>query len=373
MKKLPYKVLIASSLLTVATANIVAPTAAFASEIGKVEKEKEENSELAANETKMTETLEKAGVFAKSMNEYSHMLIHNPNVNFEGIEIHGHADLPASITKDQVNARKNAVYWDNQVKRTLLDTLNNITTYDITFQNYYDTLIEAVDTGDTDVLKEGIIDLQDDIKKNQQAAAKLIDELTTFKEKVGTDARSFKANKDMLHTVLTNQTTGIDDDEKRLQDVLDKVNHFKRVQTAGIVTVSIPGISMIAGGIMLIVSITQLKQLEPLLEQLRQTVDYKKTLNRVVTVAYNSVDEMHKAISDAVDALEYMSTQWHDLDSQYSGVLKSIDAASGKVTANKFAFLKPKLNEAKDNWATLHKDAATLKEGIKELKLEPTQ
>lgn len=374
MKKLPYKVLIASSLLAAVTVNCIAPTAAFASEVGQVEKEKGEQSDLAANETNMTKTLEKAAIFAKSMNEYSHMLIHNPDVNFEGIDIHGHSELPGEIKQNQVNAREHAVYWDTKLKRTLLDTLNNITTYDITFQNYYDTLIEAVNTEDKDILKEGIMDLQDDIKKNKQDADKLIEELKTFKQQVGNDSRVFKSNKDTLHTVLKSQTEGLDDDEKRLQDVLEKVNQFKRMETAGIIIVSIPTFpTIIAGGTMLIVSGKQLKELEPLLQQLRQTVDYKTTLDRVVTVAYDSVDQMHKTISAAVDTLEYMSTQWNDLDSQYTGVLKSIDAASEKVMANKFAFLKPKLNEAKQNWATLHKDATILKEGIKELKLEPVQ
>ncbi|MEX0416771.1 HBL/NHE enterotoxin family protein [Bacillus sp. C30] len=374
MKTLPYKILIASSLLTVATANVIAPTAAFAREVGQVANENAENPDFAANNDAMKATLEKAGLFAQAMNEYSHMLIHNPDVNFEGIEIHGHTELPGKIKQDQVNARENAKYWDTKLKRTLLDNLNNITTYDLTFQNYYDDLVEAANMGDKDLLKEGITDLQEDIQKNKQAATKLIKELKTFKQHVGDDSRTFKANKDTLHMVLNSQTEGLDDDEKRLQTVLDKINHFKRVETAGIIVVSIPTIpTMIAGSTMLIVSGKQLKELEPLLIQLRQTVDYKKTLNRVVTVAYNNVDEMHKAISDAVDALEYMSTQWDDLDSQYAGVLKFIDKASTKDPTKSLNLLVKQLKNAKDSWATLHKDAATLKEGIKELKLEPVQ
>ena len=80
---------------------------------------------------------------------------------------------------------------------------------------------------------------------------------------------------------------------------------------------------------------------------------------------------MHKALDDAINHLTYMSTQWHDLDSQYSGVLGHIDTAAQKADQNKFKFLKPNLNAAKDSWKTLHTDALTLKEGIKELKVEP--
>lgn len=374
MKTLPYKILIASSLLTVATTNMIAPTAAFAMEEGQVANEKDENPDFAANNDTMKATLDNAAKFAQAMNEYSHMLIHNPDVNFEGINIQGHTELPGKIKQDQVNARDHAKYWDTKLKRTLLDTLNNITTYDLAFQNYYDDLVEAANMGDKDLLKEGITDLQEDIQKNKQDATKLIEELKTFKQHVGDDSRTFKANKDTLHTVLNSQTEGLDDDEKRLQDVLDKITHFKHVETAGIIVVSIPTIpTMIAGSTMLIVAGKQLKELEPLLLQLRQTVDYKKTLNRVVTVAYNNVDEMYKAISDAVDALEYMSTQWDDLDSQYASVLKFIDKASTKDPTKSLNLLVKQLKNAKDSWTTLHKDASTLKKGIAELKLEPVQ
>ena len=99
----------------------------------------------------------------------------------------------------------------------------------------------------------------------------------------------------------------------------------------------------IIGGIIVGVARDNLGKLEPLLAELRQTVDYKVTLNRVVGVAYSNINEMHKALDDAINALTYMSTQWHDLDSQYSGVLGHIENAQ-KADQNKFKFLKPNLN-----------------------------
>ena len=50
-------------------------------------------------------------------------------------------------------------------KKQLLDTLTGIVEYDTTFDNYYDTLVEAINEGDADTLKEGITDLQGEIKK----------------------------------------------------------------------------------------------------------------------------------------------------------------------------------------------------------------
>ena len=113
MIKIPYKLLAVSTLLTITTANVVSPVTTFASEI---EQTNNGDTALSANEARMKETLQKAGLFAKSMNAYSYMLIKNPDVNFEGITINGYVDLPGRIVQDQKNARSHAVTWDTKVK-----------------------------------------------------------------------------------------------------------------------------------------------------------------------------------------------------------------------------------------------------------------
>lgn len=104
----------------------------------------------------MKKALQDAGLFAKSMNEYSYLLINNPDVSFEGITINGYADLPIKIAQDQKNAREHAVTWNTKVKKQLLDTLTGIIEYDTTFENYYGTLVEAINTGNGDTLKKGL-------------------------------------------------------------------------------------------------------------------------------------------------------------------------------------------------------------------------
>ena len=95
--------------------------------------------------------------------------------------------------------------------------------------------------------------------------------------------------------------------------------------------VKIPFIpTLIAGGIMIGDARGKLGWLEPELAKLRQTVDYKITLNRVVGVAFHNISDMHSMLDSAITALTYMSTQWEDLDSQYSGVLGHIDKADQK-------------------------------------------
>ncbi|QWH20814.1 hemolysin (plasmid) [Bacillus mycoides] len=369
IKKIPYKLLAVSTLLTITTANVVSPVATFASGI---EQTNNGDMSLSANEVKMKETLQKAGLFAKSMSAYSYMLIKNPDVNFERITINGYADLPNKIVKDQKNARAHAITWDTQVKKQLLDTLTGIVEYDTKFENYYETIVDAINTGDGDTLKEGITDLRGEIQQNQKVAQQLIQELTKLRDAIGQDVRSFGSNKDLLQSILKNQGADVEADEKRLNEVLGSVNYYKQLESDGfnVMKGAILGLPII-GGIIVGVAQDNLGKLEPTLAELRKTVDYKITLNRVVGVAYNNISEMHKALDDAINALTYMSTQWHDLDSQYSGVLGHIENVSQKADQNKYKFLKPNLNAAKDSWKTLRTDAVTLKEGIKELKVEP--
>ena len=198
MIKIPYKLLAVSTLLTITTANVVSPVTTFASEI---EQTNNGDTALSANEARMKETLQKAGLFAKSMNAYSYMLIKNPDVNFEGITINGYVDLPGRIVQDQKNARSHAVTWDTKVKQ-LLDTLNGIVEYDTTFDNYYETMVEAINTGDGETLKEGITDLRGEIQQNQKYAQQLIEELTKLRDSIGHDVRAFGSNKELLQSIL---------------------------------------------------------------------------------------------------------------------------------------------------------------------------
>lgn len=364
-----YKVLAVSTFLTLTTTAVVSPVATFA-ETSKIEQTNTSEASLSANEVKMKETLQKARLFAKSMNAYSYMLIKNPDVNFEGININGYPDLPAKIVQDQKDARAHALTWDTKVKKQLIDTLTGIIEYDTKFENYYDIMVEAVNTGDGETLIEGITDLREEIQQNQKYAQQLIEELTKLRDAIGQDVRAFGSNKELLQSILKNQGVAVEDDQKRLKEILESVNYYKKLESDGIITVSVPSIpTWIAGGVMLGIARDQLGQLEPLLAQLRQTVDYKTTLNRVVGIAHSNISEMYNALDDAINALTFMSAQWNDLDSQYSGVLRHIENASDKAEQNKFKFLLPNLKSAKDSWRTLKIDADTLKAGIKELNI----
>lgn len=60
------------------------------------------------------------------------------------------------LYKIEKNARAHAVTWNTQVKKQLFDTLTGIIEYNTKFENYYETLVEAINTGNGDTLKKGL-------------------------------------------------------------------------------------------------------------------------------------------------------------------------------------------------------------------------
>ncbi|MBJ8113783.1 HBL/NHE enterotoxin family protein [Bacillus cereus group sp. N6] len=373
LKKLPYREMALSTILAISATTISSPATTFASGI---EQSNTENEKLSGNTDKMKQTLVKASAFAQSMNLYSYMLLKNPDVNFAGLDpnkdLAGHGDLPNQILQDQQKAREHASTWDTKVKRQLIDTLTGIITFDTTFQEYYQYLVNAINTGDKETLKEGIEDLKTDVKKNQKCAVALLDALKNLKTAVDQDNRSFQDHQTMLSSILKgkNADTGIEDDEANLKKIMEEINYYRQFQPDWSPWSFLWALSP-SGGIMFFESTIKLNELRPAFEALNQTIDHKRAVNRIVFTASQNIDELAKAIDGATQALQYMVDQWNDLDSQYAGVLDSIEKADEKATANRFAFLKPMLDTAKDSWKTLKTDADTLKEGLKELKIEP--
>ncbi|MHB0803215.1 HBL/NHE enterotoxin family protein [Bacillus thuringiensis] len=372
MKTLSYKLLMVSSLLAGTTATIVAPMSTFAKEMGQIGVENEENINFAVDSAAMKTGFEKTREFAQAMNEYSYKLLNTPDVNFKGISLgEQNTDLPQNIQIDQKKARENATRWNNELKKHLLNTLENIVFYDTTFGNYYNELIKAADTNDGDTLKEGIRDLQEDIKKNQQDAATLIQKLNEFRSGLEADNRAFAQDKGRLSIVLTSQDGSIKQDEDQLEAINNRYKELQKKQDLGHDLIKTPFI--LVGGLILLLTGPEYKILREEIEKLNQSISEKHTLNRIVVDACNSVTDMHTAIDNAVKSLEFMTTQWHALDIKYDHILDAIDKASAKAEKDMFNFVKIQLNVAKDTWSMLHKDAVEMQEGIKELKLEPTQ
>lgn len=367
LKSLSCKIIMTSTFFSIVTVNMIAPISIFASELQPAVKEKQEQNSLVTENAKVIEMLKKTGSFASTMNRYSLTLLKSSDIDFGNIQIPNHENLPQKIKEDQKSAREHALLWDKKIKFNLIDNIENIISYNAQFQNYYSLLVDAANNKDTEVLKEGLTDLQAEVKKNKKMAIELITALKELRDLTGTDSRNFNSHQGILATILEG-TKGIEDDKKNVMELMEKLKEAESLRDKGIYTVCFPSfMTWIAGGIVLAIANSQLDELRPLLDTLNRTVTDKESLQRSVLVAQTSMKEIHDVINSAIYSLTYMATQWDDLDSQYNKIVESINQASDKAESNKFMFMIPILNTAKDKWYSLEQDAKILKEGLKDL------
>ncbi|ANS51828.1 hypothetical protein BM86_34675 [Bacillus thuringiensis] len=372
MKKIPYKLITLSTFLTITTANVIAPISTFASEVKQVE-EGSQDTNLRPDETLMGQALAKARLFAESMNRYSYQLLKIPNVNFEGIKLEGNELLPDKIKEDQIVARENAKHWDGTLKSMLMDTLTNLTTYNLVFQNYYDGLVDAAEKGNRATLEADLTDLQEDILDKKGEAEALKTALVNFKEKISGDYREFEADQKTLENILKNKDHGLEikleKDKKTLQQIEEQVHwwtEFKELPEM---------LSWVDSeiGLCILIPKSQLKTLQPLLDALQREVDTTATQLRVVTVASSNVSEIKKSIDDAIQAISFMCDFWNGLNGQYKSVVQYLKKSAGKISDSDASSLLKQLKTSKDIWEKLDHQAEILQEGLKELKVEPAR
>ena len=84
------------------------------------------------------------------------------------------------LYKIKKNARAHAVTWNTQVK-TAFDTLTGIIEYDTKFENYYETLVEAINTGNGDTLKKGL-QIYRRIQQNQKVCKSIKRRINSIKK-----------------------------------------------------------------------------------------------------------------------------------------------------------------------------------------------
>lgn len=368
MKKIPHKILITATVLTFTTVNLVIPTATFASEMDN----KQTSPDILFEDKKWEDTLRKSGDFAQIMNQYSYVLLRNPMVTFEGVDMKEKPTLPSTIKQHQENAIEHANTWDSKVKKEFLSVLDGTLEFSDTFKDYYTGFAKVLEEKDTDGVVEYLTEFQIHIKENSEKAKRLIGTLRQFKYDISTDYREFEQDKSDLHTILTTKTKGLEEDERNLQELLSKQNKVGFQDT--IVKIALGGTMASPFGIVLIPYLlttkNKKKELESIIGQLQGTIDLEKSINRIVAIAYDSLEEMSLALDPAISTLETMATEWDDLDNKYEGIVKDLQNADQKVKDQKFTFLQKTLDGANNKWQQIAHTASVIKQGVKEFKVE---
>ena len=85
--------------------------------------------------------------------------------------------LKGKVIQHQDTARGNAKQWLDVLKPQLISTNQNIINYNTKFQNYYDTLVAAVDAKDKATLTKGLTRLSSSINENKAQVDQLVEDL----------------------------------------------------------------------------------------------------------------------------------------------------------------------------------------------------
>lgn len=357
MKNVPYKVVTLSTLLMISAMSIAVPINSFAQE-----QVQQVNSEVSmAPPKEMEKSLEDLQNFATVMNHYSLMLLMNPDINFGNIPIPNHETLPEEFHKSQSEARDHAREWTDTIKPLLLATTQKIIDYNVTFQNYYSTLMRFAQEDDKPSFIAGVEQLNADIQENQRATDKLITKFTEFKDLLSKDVRNFNGFHDTLKSIPEFTTPDIERDEKVLKDLIENAAYYERVRIAGYSTV---WLNVIAGSVMIGVSDSRLGELRPKIAELQKSINERTQLNRNIVAANESIAGLQRAVSDALRALLIMKGQWDLISNQYNDVIKHTQ----RGTTVPSQFMPNELNIAKKRWDDLQDQVEIINKSIIELK-----
>ena len=86
-------------------------------------------------------------------------------------------------------------------KKQLLDTLTGIIEYDTKFENYYETLVEAINTGNGDTLKRDYRFTGRNSTKSKVCKS-INRRINAIKNAIGEDVRTFGSHKETLQSIL---------------------------------------------------------------------------------------------------------------------------------------------------------------------------
>lgn len=387
MAKKPYKVMALSTLIaTMAAANIM-PTYASAAENtskstaihAKAANATDTHGEYSLGPDGLREAIAKTGSNVLTMDLYALTILKQANANFEGITTIDDT-LKGKIIQHQKVARGNANEWLDGLKPQLISTNQNIISYNTQFQNYYDTLVAAVDNKDKDTLTDGLTRLYSSISENKAEVDKLVADLKAFRSKMTSDTQSFKDDANQITSILASQDAGIPLLEKQISANMESINKNNAILISASVSTAlgpmaiIGGVALIAtgvgakaGAVLITVGVgatalgvtgvvlakQEIDRAQGDIQKLTGDISNIKLQVVGLTNLKKQTESLTETIDIAIDALQNISNQWQTMGSKYNSLLKNVN----KVKPDQLGFVKEDLKTAKDSWNQVKKYA----------------
>ncbi|WP_243522905.1 HBL/NHE enterotoxin family protein [Bacillus pseudomycoides] len=383
MTKKPYKVMALSAIMAVVAAGNILPAHTYAAESttkpipihASASDASDKYSEYSLGPDGLRDAMERTGSNALVMDLYALTIIKQANVNFNGITTVDDS-LKTKVVHHQNVARGNANQWLDTIKPQLISTNQNIINYNTKFQNYYDTLVTAVDNQDKATLTKGLTRLSASITENKEKVDKLVEDLKKFRNKMTTDTQNFKGDANQLTSILASQDAGIPLMQNQITTYNEAIGKYNAIIIGSSVATALGpiaiiggavviatgagtplGIGLIAGGAAaigggtagIVLAKKELDNAQAEIQKITGQISQAQLQVAGLTNIKNQTEYLTNTIDVAITALQNISNQWYTMGSKYNSLLQNVES----ISPNDLVFIKEDLNIAKDSWKNI--------------------
>ncbi|WP_410982161.1 HBL/NHE enterotoxin family protein [Bacillus cereus] len=383
MTKKPYKVMALSAIMAVVAAGNILPAHTYAAESAtkpipihtSVSDASDKYSEYSLGPDGLRDAMERTGSNALVMDLYALTIIKQANVNFNGITTVDDS-LKTKVVHHQDVARGNANQWLDTIKPQLISTNQNIINYNTKFQNYYDTLVTAVDNKDKATLTKGLTRLSTSITENKEKVDKLVEDLKKFRNKMTADTQNFKGDANQLTSILASQDAGIPLMQNQITTYNEAIGKYNAIIIGSSVATALGpiaiiggavviatgagtplGIGLIAGGAAaigggtagIVLAKKELDNAQAEIQKITGQISQAQLQVAGLTNIKNQTEYLTNTIDVAITALQNISNQWYTMGSKYNSLLQNVES----ISPNDLVFIKEDLSIAKDSWKNI--------------------
>ncbi|WP_232339759.1 HBL/NHE enterotoxin family protein [Bacillus thuringiensis] len=333
----------------------------------------------------LQKALQDTGSHTIVLDAYALTLLKSPQIKLEKDLFTEQKDkyLVDAIINSQNIAKEHATYWLNTLKPKLIDINQGIVNYGTKFDNYYETIVDAVNSNDKETTKKGIERLYNSVQENKKAVDQLVIDLQKFRNTLATDSTAFQDETNAMisslegkNAILPSLKQALDAYNSQVSSAIAMIASGGVLNLVGVglgvltVVLAVTGVGLpfatvsgiatagaVGGGVALIVLGSQ--QLNSANEQIALTTAKMKN-TELQAAALKSASAQTKSFSDtiniAIDSAQALSDQWSTMSSKYKSLLVNID----DISPNALAFIKEDLKTAKDSWLAIKKYADEL-------------
>jgi non-hemolytic enterotoxin B/C len=379
MKRKPYKVMALSTLIATIAATNIMPAHTLAAETtpmyASATKLEDKYTEYSLGPDGLMDAMARTGSNALVMDLYALTILKQPNANFKNITTIDSA-LQTKIVQHQEMAKSNAKQWLDVLKPQLIFTNQNIINYNTKFENYYNTLVKAVDEGNKATLTKGLTRLSSSIVENKQEVDKLVENLKQFRNKLTTDTQNFKGHANQITSILASQDAGIPLLQKQMSSYYEAINKYNNIIIGSAVSTALGPIAIIGGSVILvtgagtplgvgliasgvaatgsgIAGIVLAKQgisdSEAEIKKITGNITEAQVQIAGLTTIKNQAEYLTNTVDTAITTLQNISNQWHTMGYKYNSLIKNVEF----ISPEDLAFIKEDLQVAKDSWKNI--------------------